>query len=172
MVKKLADIALSQVGVKEIGGNNRGKKIREYQAATNLAPAAWPWCAAFVDWCVAQWLNDKEVVSWLGLKTMTPSKWRPRTAAAFGLIEWAKKRPNTTQVIYNTKAPKVGDIAVFDFSHTGIVVATSKTMFDCVEGNTNQRGTRDSDSGDGVWLKSRNYSLARCYIRINQSKVK
>jgi hypothetical protein len=37
--------------------------------------------------------------------------------------------------------------------------------------NTNGRGTRDSKSGDGVWLKTRTSSLVRNYIRINPSKV-
>ena len=44
MLEKLIAIAESQVGVREIGGNNRGDQIREYQKATELAPAAWPWC--------------------------------------------------------------------------------------------------------------------------------
>ena len=65
MIEKLAEIARSQVGVKEVGGNNRGAKIREYQSSTNLAPAAWPWCSAFCCWAIEQWLKDKEVIKWL-----------------------------------------------------------------------------------------------------------
>ncbi len=59
MLEKLIAIAESQVGVREIGGNNRGDKIREYQTATDLAPGAWPWCAAFTDWCIKEWLEDR-----------------------------------------------------------------------------------------------------------------
>jgi hypothetical protein len=172
MIKKLANIALSQVGVKEVGGNNCGKKIREYQAATNLTPAAWPWCAAYVDWCLAEWIKDKENTKWLNLKTTTPSQWRPRTAAAFGLIAWAQKHPNTTTILPETAPVQEGDIVVFDFSHTGIVVGGGKLFIQCVEGNTNGRGERDSESGDGVWFKRRNVSLARCFIRIHPSKLK
>jgi hypothetical protein len=170
MIEKLADIALSQVGVKEVGGNNRGKKIREYQSATNLSPAVWPWCAAFVDWCVAEWIKDKENTKWLDLKVSTPSQWRPRTASAFGLMGWARKHPNTTSILPDTSLPQKGDIVVFDFSHTGIVVAGNKQSIQCVEGNTNGKGDRESESGDGVWLKRRNISLARCFIRIHPSK--
>lgn len=172
MIDKLAEIARSQVGVKEIGGNNRGVKIREYQSATNLTPAPWPWCAAFVCWCVAQWLKDKEAVRWLGLKISTPYIWRPKTAAAFGLIEWANKHPNTTEVLPETAQAKVGDIVIFDFSHTGIVVGVNKGSIQCVEGNTNQQGDRESNSGDGVWLKTRKNSLVRAYVRIHSSKLK
>ena len=101
---------------------------------------------------------------------MTPEKWRPRTAAAFGYISWAKSRPSTTQVLSSKAKPKVGDFAVFDFSHIGVIVSVGEKSFQCVEGNTNQRGARDSESGDGVWLKTRKSSLVRNYIRINPSK--
>ena len=168
-VGKLVEIALSQVGVKESGGNNRGAKIREYQASTNLKPAAWPWCAAFCCWILEQWLKDKEAVNWLNLNT-APAKWRPRTAAAFGFVKWAKDRPSTATVLPETAKPQVGDLVVFDFSHIGIITKVDGKSFQCVEGNTNQRGTRDSDSGDGVWLKTRTASLVRNYIRIHPSK--
>jgi hypothetical protein len=134
-LEKLVRIALSQVGVREVGGNNRGAKVREYQAATTLKPAAWPWCAAFTGWCIREWLKDKETAAWLGLKVLTPEKWRPKTAAAFGYIEWAKARPATTKIIPKGAAPRVGDIAVFDFSHIGIITKVNKTNFLAVEGN-------------------------------------
>jgi hypothetical protein len=171
MIEKLADVAMSQVGVREVGGNNRGAKIRTYQAASNLKPGPWPWCAAFVDWCVQQWLVYPEARQWLGLKHSTPAGWRPKTALAFGLIEWGQKRPNTVTILPEKTTPKAGDIIVFDFSHTGIVVGATSKIVECVEGNTNGRGTRDSETGDGVWLKKRNLSLARCYLRIHPSKA-
>lgn len=168
-LEKLAEIARSQVGTKEVGGNNKGAKIRVYQASTNLDPAPWPWCAAFCCWTIEQWLKSGEVTKWLNLKNTSPSQWRPRTAAAFGFIEWARKRPSTCQVLPETAIPKVGDLAIFDFSHIGIVVEVNKGSFKAVEGNTNQRGTRDSDSGDGVWLKTRKNSLVRAFVRIHPS---
>ena len=169
-IEKLVALALSQVGVKEVGGNNKGAKIREYQSATNLKPAAWPWCAAFTGWLIREWLKDKENVQWLNLKTITPEAWRPRTAAAFGYIEWANNRPATTKVLSGKATPQVGDLAIFDFSHIGIVVKVGKGNFQCVEGNTNGKGTRDSTSGDGVWLKNRTPSLVRNYVRIHPCK--
>jgi len=171
MIQKLADVAMSQVGVRESGGNNRGAKIRVYQAASSLPPGPWPWCAAFVDWCVQQWLGYPEARKWLGLKHSSPAKWRPTTALAFGLIEWAKKRPNTVTVLPESAKAAVGDIVVFDFSHTGIVVGVGARTIDVVEGNTNGRGDRDSETGDGVWLKKRNVSLARAFLRIHPSKA-
>jgi hypothetical protein len=171
-LENLVKIALSQVGVKETGGNNNGAKIRQYQAATSLKPAAWPWCAALTGWVIREWLKDQENTDWLGLKVMTPEKWRPKTAAAFGYIQWAKDRPATTKVLSPKARPQVGDIVVFDFSHIGIITKVGEKNFQAVEGNTNGRGTRDSKSGDGVWLKTRTSSLVRNYIRINPSMVK
>lgn len=169
MIDQLVKIASGEVGVRESGGNNRGSRIREYQAATNLAPAAWPWCAAFVCWCIREWLKDPEARAWLGLKTTTPAKWRPTTAAAFGFIEWAQKRPNTIAVLDEAEPAHPGDIIVFDFSHIGIVAAATATRIYTIEGNTNGRGDRDSETGDGVWTKTRARSLARCFLRIHPS---
>ena len=172
-IENLAKIALSQVGVKEVGGNNNGPQVRKYQAATNLKPAAWPWCAAFTGWVIREWLKDPENNDWLNLQSLTPEQWRPKTAAAFGYISWAKGRPATTKVLSSKAKPQVGDIVVFDFSHIGVVTKVmSNGSFQCVEGNTNGRGTRDSKSGDGVWLKTRSASLVRNFVRINPSTVK
>jgi len=172
-LENLVKIALSQVGVKEKGGNNNGPQVRKYQAATSLKPASWPWCAALTSWVIREWLKEPENTQWLGLKVMTPEKWRPKTAAAFGYIAWAKERPATTKVLSSKAKPQVADIVVFDFSHIGIITKVmSDGRFQAVEGNTNGRGTRDSTSGDGVWLKTRSRSLVRNYIRINPSTAK
>jgi len=168
-LENLVKIALSQVGVKESGGNNNGPEVRKYQSATELKPASWPWCAAFTGWIIREWLKGGENQEWLSLKALTPEQWRPKTAAAFGYISWAKDRPATTKILSRKAKPQVGDLVVFDFSHIGIVVKVGAKNFQCVEGNTNGRGMRDSKSGDGVWLKTRTPSLVRNYIRINPS---
>lgn len=168
-LENLAKIALSQVGVKESGGNNNGPEIRKYQSSTELKPASWPWCAALTSWVIREWLKDKDNTGWLGLKTLTPEQWRPKTAAAFGYISWAQDRPATTKVLSRKAKPQVGDLVVFDFSHIGIVVKVGEKSFQCVEGNASAKGGRDSETGDGVWLKTRTASLVRNYIRINPS---
>ena len=158
----IAKIAAQEIGVKEKGANS-GAKIREYQACTSLRPAAWPWCAAFVCWTLDQWLDNPEAVKWLKLKTMTPERWRPRTALAYGFLEWAKDRPNTTLILSDKDKAKAGDIVVYDFSHIGIVIRDSGSKIVTVEGNTNGMGSRE---GDGVYQKTRNKSIARNFIRI------
>lgn len=49
---EVVKVALAEVGVTEVPlGSNSGPRVRQYQAATELAGTGWPWCAAFVEWC-------------------------------------------------------------------------------------------------------------------------
>lgn len=164
-LQKLADIALAQVGTKEVGGNNRGPKIVQYQKATWLDPAPWPWCAAFVCWCIREWLEVPGVAEAVGVAQA--SLWRPQTAGAWDFARWAKQ--HRLEVVDEDHDARAGDLIIFDFSHIGIVVEDSfdgKTPIVTVEGNTNGRGERDSESGDGVWKKVRARHLAKQFVRL------
>jgi hypothetical protein len=163
----LCEIAVRELGVREQGGNNKGPRIREYQAATWLEPAAWPWCAAFVDWCVMRWLDNHLVRDWLKLSRLQANAFRPRTAGAWDLANWARKQSHRVSMLTETAKANPGDIIIFDFSHVGIVERDQGATFLTIEGNTNQAGARDSESGDGVWRKSRERSLARNLLRIH-----
>lgn len=166
MIEKIADIAALQVGQHESGGNNAGAAVRKFQSATLLDPGDWPWCAAFVCWCVREWLKDPQAVEWLALKTTTPEAWRPKTPLAWGFSNWSENKPATTSRIDRADPAKKGDIVMFTFSHVGIVVADNGTSITTIEGNTNLAGHRD---GDGVYLKTRSRSLVRGYVRIHPS---
>lgn len=163
---KLAEIAKSQVGTLEEGGNNRGPMVREYQAATYLAPGDWPWCAAFVCWCIREWLAGGALAESLD----TPARvagWRPRTPRAFGFEAWAKERG--LPILPKRAAVKPGDIVVFDMSHVGIAVhgaGAGSLSIQTVEGNTGVVGLRDSASGDGVFRKNRPRTMVRSIIRV------
>jgi hypothetical protein len=87
------------------------------------------WCAAFVDWCVMQLLMKSSHTTSLALSH------RPRTPSAFGLLQWGKSS-NCSVFNGHQRAPVRGDIAVFNFSHTGIVVQSGPGHFYSVEGNT------------------------------------
>lgn len=167
LLQKFTNIALSQVGVKEEGGNNKGAKIVEYQRTTWLKPDMWPWCSAFVCWCMNEWLKDSEVKTYLKLHDdKDVNKFRCQDASAFGWEKWGKE--HGLQILSEVKKAEMGDIVVFDFSHVGIVVSDQEYIADpieTVEGNTNGKGQRDSVNGDGVWKKFRPSSLTKCYIR-------
>ena len=168
--KTLANIAASEIGVRETGGNNRGPKIVEYQSATWLKPAPWPWCAAFVCWVIRQWLKQPDVRTALSLRNDREAEaWRPKTAGAFDFARWAKEKE--IPVLGRGAKAMAGDLAIFDFSHIGVVIkdkATGSSQIVTVEGNTNSKGQRDSVSGDGVWRKIRPTSLVRSYLRITE----
>jgi hypothetical protein len=161
----LVGIAEAEIGTREHGGNNRGGRVVAYQSATWLDPDAWPWCAAFVCWCIQEWLKVPGAAESIGVGNI--DKWRPQTAAAFDLLRWAKEKD--LRILDETAEAHAGDLIVFDFSHIGIVVEDalkSSQFIQTVEGNTNGKGARDSASGDGVWRKKRARSLARNFIRL------
>lgn len=150
--------ARNEIGTEEVDGSNCGPRVNQYKAATNLPPEkSWPWCAAFVCWCVQQaflrtGLKDRE-----GFK-------RPRTAGAWDFENWSRKQDDSTQ----TKKPhngdiKAGDIVIFTFSHIGIAVEDAADgQVVTVEGNANSEG---SNEGGGVFLLRRKLSQIRSRIR-------
>jgi len=156
MADTLCDVAISQLGITEEGGNNIGPEIVKFQEATWLEPGAWAWCAAFVDWCVmeAQSLTKKTDFE------------RPQTAGAYDLENWAKTKAKSPTVILSKEGKiRKGDIIVFTFSHCGIAVDDEDAGYiRTVEGNTNDEGSRE---GDGVYSKLRKRSLVRSFIGIS-----
>ncbi len=167
-IMKLVTIAKNEFGTREGNANNTGARIVEYQGATWLAPGAWPWCAAFTAWVMREWLEDEPVRAALNLSSFSlAEKWRCRDASAFGWEKWAKQK--NILLLPETEQAKAGDFVVFDFSHIGLILEdqpTVKTKIKTVEGNTNGKGDRDSNTGDGVWIKERVPSLVKSYIRI------
>ena len=160
----LAQIAASEIGVREVGGNNNGARIREYQSATWLEPGPWPWCAGFTAWCLREWLLQPEGHLYLGKHKAV--EWRCKDASAFGWEKWARLK--RLQVLPETALAMSGDLVVFDFSHIGIVAVdqTPGRSLETIEGNTDSMGQRDSESGDGVWRKTRKPSLVKSLIRL------
>lgn len=165
----LARVAESQVGKHEQGGNNLGADVVEYQKATWLPPGPWPWCAAFVCWCVFQTLKTL---------AMSPAWPRPRTAGAYDLENWAAGKYgqmfNAFRVLSSRPKdpatwPQRGDIVTFTWSHVGIVTgydpATRRVQ--TVEGNAGLALTSDSAAGDGVVAKDQHITRVRRLIRYN-----
>lgn len=161
---ELIGIASSQVGVQEVGGNNRGPEIVKYQRATWLDPDAWPWCAAFICWCIQQWISKPGVFEIIPTHAQSPETWRPQTAGAHDFNNWAKA--HQVQIIPENAATLPGDLVIFDFSHIGMIELPSDSgseMIHTIEGNTNGEGSRD---GGGVYRKTRPRHLVANFIRI------
>jgi hypothetical protein len=157
-------VAVSQVGVTEEGGNNRGPRVESYQRATWLAGTGWAWCAAFVCWCVLQAIQ---------IQGLTPKGWsRPRTAGAYDFENWAlglkPHGPNSSwRLLPRGSAPRRGDIVTFTWSHIGICTGydgSVKRVF-TVEGNASREDASDGVRGDGVVAKTHGLSSIRRIIR-------
>lgn len=53
--EKVMQAARAEVGVHEVPwGSNRGQRVQQYQAATDLGGTGWPWCGAFAKWVYAR----------------------------------------------------------------------------------------------------------------------
>lgn len=119
------------------------------------------WCAAFVDWCVLQLLLRASHTTLLAMSR------RPRTASAFGLLQWGR-HAGCTVLEGSLHAPERGDIVVFTFSHgghTGIVTQSGLGKhFFSVEGNT----TRGMGGNQGYLVERRLRSQAslRGFVRL------
>ena len=157
--ESLARIATAEIGVEEVDGTNCGPRVNEYKAATNLPPLeSWPWCAAFVCWCVREAMRLTNTAEAAGFK-------RPTTAGAWDFERWSKAQDNTTQT---RRAPGMdiaaGDVVIFTFSHIGIAISAPdrRGNVQTIEGNTDGQGSRE---GGAVLKKVRHISKIKTRIR-------
>ncbi len=130
--------AASQVGVHEVGGNDLGPQIEEYQASCNLPPGS-PWCACLVHWCLKQ--NNIPL--------------EPATGDTWAIRDWAKDKG----ILYDSN-PVRGDIFLLldndgEPEHTGFVTDNDveTQSFDSIEGNTTDPS--GVFPGKGVYRKVR-----------------
>ena len=161
LAKRLVDIAQGEVGVREEGPNT-GSRVIIYQMSTSLSPGPWPWCAAFVSWCVREWvmrMTDAERTRIGALDG--PIGWRCNSANVYDWEKWAVNR--RLKLFEEDQPMQPGDIVTFDFGHIGIVKEDHGPQFVSIEGNTNDQGSRE---GDGVYVRRRARSLIRKIIRI------
>lgn len=153
----LVHVAKLEIGTEEVNGTNCGPRVNEYKSATNLpAIESFPWCAAFVDWCV------REAISFSG-GTFTFK--RPTTAGAWDLENWSLAQDSSTQTKHSPGTDiQAGDILCYTFSHTGIATSSpdANGFVHTVEGNTDSQGSRE---GGGVFAKQRHVSKIRARIR-------
>lgn len=121
-----------------------------------------PYCAAAVCYWLQQWLAIPEVRAALNLTPTQAEAWRCKSARAFDWPLWASKKKGV-QVLDKHAILHTGDIMVFDMSHIGLVITDSEGIVETLEANTGATGGRD---GDGIFVKKRARSMARCFIRI------
>ncbi len=143
-------IAAAELGVTEVGGNNRGPRVEEYIAAGHGRPGD-PWCAGFVTWCG------------LAMGEHTRRTWPlPRTMGCVALSEAALARG------LRYKHPAEGAVFLLwfprlaRFAHTGFIEQVNPDgTCATIEGNTNDGGSRE---GWGVFRRRRHFSANDRFI--------
>lgn len=171
--QQLVEIARRDVGKVE-QTPNRAPWIQRYWEATNAQslysvtnPAYRgrpPYCAAAVCYWVREWLLRKEVLDALKMTAAQAERWRCKSPAAFGWLDWAKKAGLEILSDRPTERLRVGDIMVFDISHIGIVKDDDDANnVWTIEANTGNGSVRD---GDGCFERVRTRSAARAFIRL------
>ncbi len=149
--------ARTLVGIMERGGNNRGTQVLAIiREAGGSGPE--PWCGDFVAVCYKR----------------AGSKVVQRSWAAVRLLGYL-----TGMVVRGIRAGRAGDILVYTFDHTGLLVgycdangramvASRATHVKAIEGNTGASGavSDSATGGDGVYVKVRPISLVRRTVRV------
>ncbi len=150
---KLSDLAVSyavsQIGVTETPlGSNKGKEVEKYLKSVGLG-GGYPWCMAFVYWCVNEASKEQ------GKKNPLA-----KTGGVLTQLSRSSSRSN--------KIPEVGSIFIMDFGngagHTGFVERIEGNYVHTIEGNTNGSGSR---VGGVVMRQKRAISKIRAFIHIN-----
>jgi len=141
---------------REIGGENRGPWVRLYMDGHE--GQQWAWCAGFVCFCLKQACNGLGVglpitpsFSCDSLAASAKEKGKFLKEPAAG--ERGKIKPGSIFLVRHTPT---------DWTHTGIVVQAEGEIFDTIEGNTNDEGSRE---GFEVCARTRGYDK-KDFIRI------
>jgi len=130
----------SQLGVRELTGNNDGFMVEKYLKSAGLGKG-YAWCASFVNWVYFQ-CGDT-------LKLSSPA-WVPSYFPRSRLIY--------VRGGFQTRQPVFGDLIGIYFqskgrlAHIGFYDGENSEYYFTVEGNTNEEGSRE---GDGVYRKRR-----------------
>lgn len=125
------DIARTQVGVHEEGGNNRGPDVAAYLGSVGLDPG-YAWCSAFLFWCF------KAAAAKTGL--VNPY---PKTASSLKVWTFAEpicrlSNPTAGAVYVLRHSPTTGHVGIVESCEDGVIVEIS--------GNTNERGSREGNA--------------------------
>lgn len=139
-------VLISQIGVHEEGGNNRGPVVDEYQRADTLPGEGYAWCMSLQQWC------------W---KTATGGELlADGTAGCATFYGWARRSG------FLVARPLRGDHVLFDFDrdghyddHVGMIERVLRLgpvlLLQTIEGNTSPDDGGSQADGGGVRRKRR-----------------
>lgn len=153
-------------GPLETGGNNLGPSVQAIQKiGTELAPGAWPWCAATTSWALrcAGW--DK----WGEFARQEPEAW------VQGWVDAARAGKHGMRII-NWRVAGPGDFECFEFDgsypvdHIGCLRSRPNLITGSVltvEGNTSSGDAGSQADGAGLWMRERNIKPPNVIVRVS-----
>lgn len=144
----LDSLYMSQVGVRELTGNNDGPDVLKYQKNAGLT-SGYSWCACFVKWCFDQAGVRTPITAW------SPTCHNKKNIVMMNSTYKKELQKGDVFTLYFPRMKRIG--------HTGFVRRKfGMNSVETVEGNTNSAGSRE---GDGVYIKVRPkssiYSITR-----------
>lgn len=143
-------VAAAEVGVTESPANSNRVKYNDWYYGRQVRGAAYPWCAAFVSWVLAQ----------AGAGHLAA-----RSASCPAIKSDAQRR-GTYHAGFDGIAQ--GDLVLYQFDrdadpdHIGIVESVSGSNIVAVEGNTS---LTSNDNGGAVMRRTRSKGLIMGYVR-------
>ena len=137
------------------GQSNSGPWVRCYMDGNEGDP--WFWCMGFVQTIIDQ----AATAQGKDFRTLMPLTYSCDTVGTIGLNKGLLKR--FTEVRRDPSVVKPGDIFLvqktpFDWFHTGLITAVHDSVFETIEGNTNEDG---SHNGVGVFKRARNFKVQK-----------
>ena len=147
------------------GRANSGPWVRCYMDGHEGDP--WFWCMGFVQTIIDQ----AATAQGKDFRTLMPLTYSCDTVGTVGLNKGLLKR--FTEIRKDPSLVKPGDIFLvqktpFDWFHTGLIVAVHDTVFETIEGNTNEDG---SHNGIGVFKRTRNFTVQKLDVFSIESLV-
>ncbi|MGF7027781.1 MULTISPECIES: CHAP domain-containing protein [Sphingobacterium] len=122
--ERIVDIAVEEIGVREMTGNNDGRRVEEYLAYTGLGKG-YAWCAAFASWCYGK----------AGLAAPR-NAWSP---ALFPLARRYTARQINQGTIRQADLFAIYSSSLQRINHVGIVCKKEGNWIVTVEGNVDNR---------------------------------
>lgn len=144
-------VAYAHVGVREKGGNNMGFDDRYFERL--MREVGWKptyqWCAFFVRAVFHECGVEAKVTGW------SPTCYNKKDVIFTDGRFYQSHKPGDVLVMTLSYSHWKNTNRYKAIGHTGIVDKISEYSVRTIEGNTNDRGDRDSRRGDGVLVKIR-----------------
>lgn len=122
--QQICGIATAELGVQEVGGENRGAGVGIYLAYVGLGEG-YEWCAAFVSWCYGQAGLPAPRNAW------SPALFPKVRRYPTGAVRTGRIREADLFALYNSQLGRI--------YHVGLVKAVTGPLLVSVEGNSHNR---------------------------------